>query len=221
MLATAHTSTPMPTIMADSTLARAAGVAGGGIAGRRLELGERLAAFREKIALVDGVLDEIPGQQSVQRVRAVDEAVGVDTVRPAAERFQDGPPLVGTLVQADEDRRRTPVAAREERLQVCLARALGLDLDGGDGAQCAAEVGELPAQRGDRLHRLPLERRPRLRHEGVDRDQDAADAPPPAATSWQSAATPGRLAISAPTSPIVSRSARPRAIDARSVSGLR
>src|SRR5207247_2097523 len=137
-----------PTIMADSTLARAAGVAGGGIAGRRLELGERLAAFREKIALVDGVLDEIPGQQSVQRVRAVDEAVGVDTVRPAAERFQDGPPLVGTLVQADEDRRRTPVAAREERLQVCLARALGLDLDGGDGAQCAAEVGELRRSEG-------------------------------------------------------------------------
>ena len=45
--------------------------------------------------------------------------------------------------------------------------------------------------------------------------------PPRAATSWQSAATPGRLAISAPTRPIVSRSARPRTIDARSVSGLR
>src|SRR5439155_732886 len=38
--------------------------------------------------------------------------------------------------------------------------------------------------------------------------------PPRAATSWQSAATPGRLAISAPTSPIVRRSARPRAIGA-------
>ena len=47
------------------------------------------------------------------------------------------------------------------------------------------------------------------------------DARPPAwATSWQSADTPGRLAISAPTRPIVLRSRRPRATLARSVPRL-
>src|SRR2546422_1894045 len=178
MRATSHTSTPRPTITATS--ARAAGVAGGGVAGRRLQLAERLTAFREEVALVDRVLDEVPGQQRIEGVGAVDEAIRIHALAPA-EGFQDGPPLLRALVQADQDRGRAPVAAREERLQVRLARTLGLDLDAGDGPERAAEVGELPPQRGDGLHRLPLKRRPRLRHEGVDRDQDAADARPPAA----------------------------------------
>src|SRR5437763_16264137 len=148
MRATSHTSTPRPTIMADSTLARAAGVAGGGIAGRRLQLAERLAALREQVALVDRVLDEVPGQQRIEGVGAVDEAVRVHALAPAPEGVQDGPPLLGALVQADQGRRRAPIAAREERLQVRLARALGLDLDGGDGRERAAEVGEPPTQRG-------------------------------------------------------------------------
>src|SRR5207302_2398273 len=123
------------------TLARATGVAGGGIAGRRLQLAERLAAFREQVALVDRVLDEVPGQQRIEGVGAVDEAARVHALAPA-EGFQDGPPLLRALVQADQDRGRAPVAAREERLQVRLARALGLDLDAGDGPERAAEVGE-------------------------------------------------------------------------------
>src|SRR5438876_12462167 len=102
MRATSHTSTPRPTIMADSTLARAAGVAGGGIAGRRLQLAERLAAFREQVALVDRVFDEVPGQQRIEGVGAVDEAVRVHALAPAPEGFQDGPPLLGAPVQADQ-----------------------------------------------------------------------------------------------------------------------
>src|SRR5439155_1557196 len=82
---------------------------------------------------------------------------------------------------AGEDRRRAPVAAREERLQVRLAWALGLGLDGGNGAERPAEVSELAPQRRDGLHRLPLKRRPRFRYEGVDRDQDAAEPRLPAA----------------------------------------
>src|SRR5881296_51993 len=140
MRATSHTSTPRPTIIATS--ARAAGVASGGVTGRRLQLAQRLAAFREEVALVDRVLDEVPGQQRIDGVGAVDEAVRVDALAPAPQGFQDGPPFVGALVQADQDRRRAPIAAREERLQVRLARALGLDLDRGDGPERAAEVGE-------------------------------------------------------------------------------
>ena len=45
--------------------------------------------------------------------------------------------------------------------------------------------------------------------------------PPAAAISWQRAATPGWLAISAPTRPIVDRSERPAAIVVRRVSGCR
>jgi hypothetical protein len=51
--------------------------------------------------------------------------------------------------------------------------------------------------------------------------EDGDGRPPAAAISWQSAATPGWLAISAPTSPMVRRSSSPRAMLARSRSGLR
>ena len=103
----------------------------------------------------------------------MDEAVGTQ----CPQRL---PPGVGTRVQREQDVRRPAVAAREERLQVRLPRALGLDVDARDRAERGPQRTELPAQRRDRFHRLPLEGRPRLRHEGVDRDEDAADAWPAA-----------------------------------------
>src|SRR5437879_12515756 len=121
MRATSHTSTPRPTITATS--ARAAGVAGGGVAGRRLQLAERLTAFREQVALVDRVFDEVPGQQRIEGVGAVDEAVRVHALAPAPEGFQDGPPLLGALVQADQGRRRAPIARSEERRGGARGRA--------------------------------------------------------------------------------------------------
>ena len=80
-----------------------------------------------------------------------------------------------------------------------------------------------PASGATVTERLPPAPRARA-SSGVMRSafsDDGEARPPAAATSWQSAAIPGMLAISAPTSPIVSRSVSPRAMLARSVSGLR
>src|SRR5262245_39192856 len=161
MRSTSQTSTPTPRIMS----ARAAGVARRGVARRRLQLREGLPPLGEEVALVDGVVDEVPGKERVETPAAVDIAIRIDAVRAATERLQRRPPRVGTRVEPGEDRRDAPVAAREERLQIRLARALGLDDDAGDRAERTAEMAELPAERRNVLHRLPLERGPRLRHE--------------------------------------------------------
>src|SRR5262245_23476080 len=99
-------------------------MAGSGVAGRRLELGEGLPPFSEEVALVDGVIDEIPWEESVMRIGAMNEAVRIDPLLAPPERLQGGPPRFRARVQPREDPRRPPIAAREERLQVGLPRTL-------------------------------------------------------------------------------------------------
>src|SRR5207249_8115311 len=125
--AMSQTSTPTPTTTAPST--RAAGVAGRGVAGRRLDLGQGLSPLGSEVPLVHRVIDEVPRQHRVERIRARDEAVGVDGLAAATEPPERRPPRVGLGRQTLEDRRRAPVAAREQRLEIRLARALDLDLD--------------------------------------------------------------------------------------------
>src|SRR5437879_5435019 len=148
MRAMSQTSTPTPRTTASS--AGAAGVAGGGVAGRRLDLGQRLPPLRGEVALIDRVIDEVPGQHRVERIGAMDEAVGVDDVAPGTpESFERRPPRVRLGRQLLEDRRRAPVTAREQRLEIGLARALDLDLDAGHGGERPPEPGELRLERGD------------------------------------------------------------------------
>src|SRR5581483_4559707 len=143
--------------------ARAAAVARRGVAGRRLEPGERLPTLREEVALVDAVVDEVPREERVRPELAVDESIGVDDAVPArAERAQRGPPLVRPRVQPLEDGGHAAVAAREQRLEVRRARALRLDLDARDGAERLPQPAELAAEHPQVLHRLPLEGRPGL-----------------------------------------------------------
>src|SRR5262245_39634849 len=180
MRSISQTSTPMPAITgAPPPSARPAGVTGVGVAGRRLELGVRLPPLGDEVALLDAVVDEIPWQQLAGAVRAVHEAVGIDQVLPsAAQRAQHGPPRLWVAVEALEELGHATVAARQQRLEVSLAGTLGLDLHGGDRAELPPHARQLALERREILHRLPLERRPRLGHEGVDRDQNAADLRP-------------------------------------------
>src|SRR5262249_5535445 len=183
MRSISHTSTPMPAITAAcpgrarrAALARPARVARMGVARRRLDLAVRLPALGEEIALVDAVIDEVPRQRLVELVCAMHEPIGVHQVVPAPpEPPPRRPPGCRIAVQAREDRADATIAAREERLQVGLSRALGLDLDGGHGAQLAAHARELSLQRAEVFHGLPLERRPGLGCEWIDRHEDAAD----------------------------------------------
>src|SRR5439155_4039094 len=100
MRATSHTSRPRPTITAPppasevhSRSARAAGVTGRRVAGRRLQLGERLPPLGEEIALLDRMLDEIPRETGVGWVGAMHEAIGIERTVPA-EGLQRRPPSV-------------------------------------------------------------------------------------------------------------------------------
>src|SRR6516165_11795151 len=133
MRSTSQTSTPIPAITAPPPpSARAAGVAGVGIARLRLAFLVRLPPLGGEVALLDLVVDEIPRQQLVEPVGAMHEAIGVDQiVPPAAQRAQQRPPALRIGVQSLQQLGHAPVATRQERLQVALARALGLDLHRG------------------------------------------------------------------------------------------
>src|SRR5262249_14509605 len=160
MRSTSQTSTPIPAITAPAPpSACPAGVARVGVTRLRLALLVRLPPLGDEVALLDLVVDEIPRQQLVEAVSAMDEAIGVDeVVPPAAQRAQQRPPTLRIRVQALQQLGHAPVAARQQRLQVALARALGLDLHGGNGAQLAADPCQLALERPEVLHRLPLER---------------------------------------------------------------
>src|SRR5262245_12244936 len=119
MRATSQTSTPTPRITASS--ARPAGVTGGRVAGRGLELGERLAPLGQEVPFVDRVVDEIPGEDGVERPGAMHETIGIDALVGSAKRLQRRPPGIRPLVEADEDRRRPAIAAGEQRLEIGLA----------------------------------------------------------------------------------------------------
>src|SRR5438445_605678 len=122
MRAMSQTSTPIPTTTARS--ARPAGVASRRVAGRRLDLDEGLSPLGGEVTLVHRVIDEVPRQHRVERIRPMDEAIGVNGLAPAAaEPPERRPPGVGLGCQTLEDRRRAPVAAREQRLEIRLARA--------------------------------------------------------------------------------------------------
>src|SRR5689334_12368364 len=106
MRAISQASTPIPpTLMPRASRARRARVAGMRVARRGLELAVRLAALGEEVALLDLVVDEVPRQELVGVVRAMDEAIRIDdVVAPAGRRLQHRPPVVGRLVQTDEQR---------------------------------------------------------------------------------------------------------------------
>src|SRR2546427_11633984 len=143
MRATSHTSTPIATITAlPGRSARAAGVTGGGVAGRRRERGESFPPLGEEVALVDGVIDEAPGKERVVRIGAMDEAVGIDPLPAPAERLEGRPPRLRARVQPGEDCRRPPIATRKERLQVRLPRTLRLHRHGGNCPPRPAPGGE-------------------------------------------------------------------------------
>src|SRR5439155_24919526 len=98
MRAMSQTSTPTPTITARS--ARAAGVAGRGVAGRRLDLGQGLSPLGGEVTLVHRVIDQVPRQHRFERIRAMDEAIGVNGLAAtAAEPPERGPPRVGLVCQ--------------------------------------------------------------------------------------------------------------------------
>src|SRR5690242_11648795 len=108
-----QTSMPTPTVTAS---ARPAGVTGRRVAGRRLQLRERLPPLGDEIALVNRVVDEVPRQAGVEGIHAVHEPVRIDEIAGvAAERGEDRPPVVGALRQPRENVPRTAIAAREER----------------------------------------------------------------------------------------------------------
>src|SRR5215470_14201342 len=97
----------MSTPVATTNSARPAGVARRDVAGRRLALEHRLPPLREEVALVDGVIDEVPRQRLVGREATVDVRVGG---RSAAEPAvpdgspHDRPEAARVLVDGDEER---------------------------------------------------------------------------------------------------------------------
>src|SRR5439155_1094301 len=123
--------------------AAAAGMAGGGVAGRRLDLRNRLSPLGNEVPLIDRVVDEVPRQHRVERIGAMDEAIRIDGLAAsAAQPPERRPPGVGLGREELEDRRDAPVAAGEQRREIRLARALDLHVD-------AAERGELAPERGE------------------------------------------------------------------------
>src|SRR5262249_54150776 len=96
------------------------------------------------------------------------------------------PEVLGPAVEADagrprrvEDARDAAVAAREHALDLGLPRLVPLHARAADSAELLLQVRELALERLDAVERRPLERRPRLRYEGADRDVDALPSVPP------------------------------------------
>src|SRR5262245_5109038 len=114
----------MSTPVATTNSAGPAGVARRDVARRRLALEDRLSPLREEVALVDGVIDEIPRQRLVGREAAVDVRVrGRAAAEPAAANgsLDDRPEAARVLVHGDQERREAAVAPREQGLPVRLA----------------------------------------------------------------------------------------------------
>src|SRR5271167_1038191 len=116
--------------------ARAAYDAAGHVARRRLMLVVSFFSFRKKEPFVDMMVNEIPRQNFVVGVVSRHKQIGIGkSARTAFARDapQLMPNLAGALairgVEAFEDRADTPIAARDERLEVRLARRFGIELD--------------------------------------------------------------------------------------------
>src|SRR5512146_2407587 len=124
------TSVPMATIMSSGRSARRTRVTRGRITWSGLPRGERFAALDPEKALGDAVVDEVPGQTLGLAVRAMDVVVrrrkSVESIAlPGAD---DAPPVAVGGVHGLDEPRDAAVAAREDGLQVRLARRLDVEL---------------------------------------------------------------------------------------------
>src|SRR5579862_2878827 len=101
-----------------------------GVARRRLAGRQRLAALDPQVAFADAMVDEIPRQGLVLGVGAMDVRVGVRQIRQTvALPLADGPPPVAAaLLYGFDEARDAAVAARQDGLQIRLARRLDIEL---------------------------------------------------------------------------------------------
>ena len=138
---------------------------------RRERLASRFLEFLPEIVAADSVVDDVPGEDFVLRFLAVDVERGIE-----AECLR-GPLQVAVVEhRIFESVRDTPVAQGKDRLMEARPRALADRLDVRDLRERLAQVLEFLVRLFDVLHLQPLERRPRLGHEGIHRRMNAADA---------------------------------------------
>src|SRR5437867_1707715 len=105
---------------------------------------------------------------------------GVRFVSYLAQALPDRAGVVALLgIEPLEDASDPAVAARYQRLEISLAWRLSVELDAAQAAEVAPQQSDLVANRVPRLHRIPLEWRPRLRHERIERHRHVPDALPP------------------------------------------
>src|SRR5271154_7305369 len=138
-MATNHPTLPPLLSLAGSILAGPAHSASLDVARRALMLVMRLLSLREQEPFVNMMIDKIPRQQLVVGVVASDEEIGVGQRRILArihlamnlrQLVPDGSGAVAARgLEPFEDTADAPIAARDHRLEVRLARRFGVELD--------------------------------------------------------------------------------------------
>ena len=116
----------------------------------------------------------IPRQALVER--AGPRGVELEVPVPLAQRAAPVPPEPRGALQKVAD---AAVAARQQRLQRRLARVLVQHADRGQPADALLDRRQLARERLGAGERRPLERRPRLGHEGRDRECEPPERPAP------------------------------------------